>query len=304
MHYAKIQNLISLSLIVVVGLAVLTFTACNQGEAPAPGEPSGDSGETTSLTIKGSDTMVHLASTWAEEFMKANPNIGVSVTGGGSGTGIAALLNGTTDICAASRKMKQKEYDLAKEKDIEAVEHVVARDGIAVVVNPGNEIDSLTQEQIGKIYTGAITNWNQVGGPDQEIVVLSRESSSGTYVFFQEHVLNKENYTKDALLMPATSAVIQTVADDAGAIGYVGLGYAVEAGDKIKMLGVQATADAPVVTPSEATVDTGEYSIARPLHLYTTGKPEGNVDTFLKFVMSKEGQDIVRETGYVPVAGE
>jgi len=168
MHYAKIQNLISLSLIVVVGLAVLTFTACNQGEAPAPGEPSGDSGETTSLTIKGSDTMVHLASTWAEEFMKANPNIEVSVTGGGSGTGIAALLNGTTDICAASRKMKQKEYDLAKEKDIEAVEHVVARDGIAVVVNPGNEIDSLTQEQIGKIYTGAITNWNQVGGPDQE----------------------------------------------------------------------------------------------------------------------------------------
>jgi len=302
MHYAKIQNLISLSLIAVIGVAALTFSGCKPGDS-APGEGA-DPAEATSLTIKGSDTMVHLASTWAEEFMKVNPEIEVSVTGGGSGTGIAALLNGTTDICAASRKMKQKEYDLAEEKGIEAQEHVVARDGIAVVVNPGNSIESLTQEQIGKIYTGAISNWNQVGGADQEIVVLSRESSSGTYVFFQEHVLNKEDYRADARLMPATSAVIQTVGDDAGAIGYVGLGYAVEAGDKIKMLGVQATADSPVVTPSEATVDTGEYSIARPLHLYTAGEPTGNVDTFLKYALSKEGQDIVRETGYVPVSGE
>lgn len=302
MHYAKIQNLISLGLVLVLALAVLTFTACNGGSEPASGDQGGSAGEESgSLTIKGSDTMVHLASTWAEEFMKKNPKIEVSVTGGGSGTGIAALLNGTTDICAASRKMKEKEYTLAKEKDIEPIEHIVARDGIAVVVNPTNSVDSLTQEQIGKIYTGAISNWNQVGGPDKEIVVLSRESSSGTYVFFQEHVLNKEDYRQDAMLMPATSAVIQTVADDAGAIGYVGLGYALEAGDKVKMLGVQETADSPVVTPSEATVDSGEYSIARPLHLYTTGKPEGNVKTFLEYVMSPDGQKIVSDTGYVPV---
>jgi len=253
------------------------------------------------LTIKGSDTMVHLASRWAEQFMDMHPDMDVSVTGGGSGTGIAALLNGTTDICAASRKMKEKEYKLAEQKKIEPKEFVVARDGIAVVINPANPINELTIQQIGKIYTGAYTNWSQVGGPNEDIIVLSRESSSGTYVFFQEHVLGKKDYTVQARLMPATSAIIQTVAADKWSIGYVGLGYALDAGDKVKILAVKADEKSDAVIPSEATVKDGSYSIARPLHLYTKGDPEGITKEFLDFCLSTEGQKIVRETGYVAI---
>ncbi len=264
------------------------------------GRQQGDSGKQC-VTVKGSDTMVHLASSWAEAFMEAHPKIEVAVTGGGSGTGVAALLNGTTEICAASRKMKQKEKDLAAQKKIEPVEYVVARDGIAVVVNPANPIDALTLEQIRKIYTGAYTRWSQVDGPDEPIVVLSRESSSGTYVFFQEHVLQKKDYRQDARLMPATSSIIQSVSADKWSIGYVGLGYAVEAAGKVKMLGVKAGDEAAVVMPSEETVDTGAYSIARPLHLYTAGDPEGPVKEFIDFCLGPEGQKIVRQTGYVPL---
>jgi phosphate transport system substrate-binding protein len=251
------------------------------------------------LTLKGSDTMVYLGSRWAEEFMKLYPGINVSVTGGGSGTGIAALLNGTTDICMASRKIKPKEIKLASKKNINPYETVVARDGIAVVVNTANPIDKLTIEQIGKIYTGRITNWNQVGGPDEEIIILSRESSSGTYVFFQEHVLKKQDYSPRARLMPATSSIIQSVEADKWSIGYVGLGYAVEAGDKVKTLAVSDGGD--YILPSETTVKSGQYSISRPLHLYTDGEPSGQIKKFVDFCLSPTGQKIVRETGYIAI---
>ena len=281
-------------LLVVAGLV---GSACSRGEQRA-----GD-GESARqyLTIKGSDTMVHLVSSWSEAFMKNNPDLEVSVTGGGSGTGIAALLNGTTDICASSRDMQQKEYDLAGQKGLSPQEFIVARDGLAVVVNPGNPVQELTSEQIAKIYTGVYTNWNQLGGPDQEIIVLSRESSSGTYVFFQEHVLNKKDFTPQARLMPATSAIVQSVATDAWAIGYVGLGYALEAGDQVKMLLIKANENSAAVEPSEATVTSGEYPIARPLHFYTGGQPQALAQRFIDFCLSSQGQQIVRETGYVAV---
>ncbi|MBF0429929.1 MAG: phosphate ABC transporter substrate-binding protein [Fibrobacteria bacterium] len=253
------------------------------------------------LTIKGSDTMVHLVSVWAEKFMKANEGAELSVTGGGSGTGIAALINGTTDVCAASRTIKEKEIKLAKKRGTTPMEHVVARDGIAVVIHPSNPINELTIDQIGKIYTGEITNWNQVGGEDHKILVLSRESSSGTYVFFQEHVLKKHDYTPKARLMPATSSIVQSVSTDKFAIGYVGLGYAEKAADKIKAINVKNDAKSPAVKPSEKTVVDGSYSIARPLHLYTKGEPEGITKKFLDYAFSKEGQNIVVETGYVAV---
>jgi phosphate transport system substrate-binding protein len=253
------------------------------------------------VTIKGSDTMVHLVSTWAEDFMDNHKDADISVTGGGSGTGIAAMLNGTTDICAASRQMKKQEVTMAEQKKITPVRYVVARDGIAVVVNPKNPVGTLTIEQLGKIFTGAYTNWTQVGGPDKPIIVLSRESSSGTYVFFQEHVLGKKDYTTDARLMPATSAIIQATAQDAWAIGYVGLGYAIDAGDKVKILAVKADDKAAAVVPSETTVISGEYSIARPLQLYTNGEATGTIKEFIDFCLSPAGQKIVRETGYVPV---
>jgi len=253
------------------------------------------------VTIKGSDTMLHLTSSWAESLMNNSPNIDISVTGGGSGTGISALLNGTTDICMASRGIKSKEIDQANSLGITPKEFVVARDGIAVVVNPANPISELSIEQIGKIYTGSYTNWSQVGGPNEDIIVLSRESSSGTYVFFQERVMDKNDYTADALLMPSTSAIIQSINQDEWSIGYVGLGYALSASNSIKILSVFEKEGQEAVAPSIETVIAGDYVIARPLHFYTNGEPKGIVKEILNFCMSSVGQKIVLETGYVPV---
>lgn len=280
----------------LVGLLILgisLFTACSKSDDAATG--------TKYITVKGSDTMVHLASNWAEAYMNKHPNVDISVTGGGSGTGIAALLNGTTDICIASRTIKDKEVKLAEEKGIKPNEIVTARDGIAVVVNPENPVEALTIEQIGKIYIGAYTNWKELGGPDESIVVLSRESSSGTYVFFQERVMNSKDYTQNALLMPSTSAIVQSTSQDKWAIGYVGLGYALEAKDKVKMLHVKDTVDSPAIIPSVASVQSGEYAIARPLHFYTNGKPSAQIKSVVDFVLSEAGQKIVLESGYVPV---
>jgi phosphate transport system substrate-binding protein len=258
-------------------------------------------GDKRYITIKGSDTMVHLVSSWAEAFMKKQPDIEVSVTGGGSGTGIAALINGTTDICAASRQIKEKERRQAEQRGISPKEIAVARDGIAVVVNSSNPVNELSMEQLAKMFTGAYTRWNQIGGPDEEIIVLSRESSSGTYVFFQEHVLKKQDYTQHAKLMPATSAIIQSVSTDKWATGYVGLGYALAAKDKIKIIAVKANENSAAVLPSEQTVKSGQYSIARSLYLYTNGQAAGTVKNFIDFCLSDQGQKIVRETGYVSV---
>jgi len=253
------------------------------------------------VTVKGSDTMVHLVSTWAEAYMKANPDTELSVTGGGSGTGIAALLNGTTDICAASREINEKEKKQAEKNKIQPTEVFVARDGIAVIVNAQNPVNTLTMEQIKKLYVGAYTKWSQVGGPDERVILLSRESSSGTYMFFQEHVLEKADYAQSVRLMPATSAIIQEVSANKSAIGYAGLGYAAEAKGKVKMLEVKARDDAPATAPSEETVKAGTYPISRKLYFYVNGTPTGAVKAFLDFCLSDAGQKIVRETGYVTV---
>jgi phosphate transport system substrate-binding protein len=276
--------------VLAAAVALGSLAGCSRHEGPRQ-----------QVTVKGSDTMVHLVSSWAEAFMKANPGSEVSVTGGGSGTGIAALINGTTDLCASSRDMKESEKVEARAKGVEPGEVVVGLDGIAVIVNPANPANELTMEQVKKIFNGAVTSWRQLGGPDQPIVVLSRESSSGTYVFFKEHVLGKDDYTPAARLMPATSSIIQSVSTDTWAVGYVGLGYAAEAGAKVKMLRVKAKESSPAVTPSEATVKSGEYAIARPLFLYTRGEPVGAAQAFVEYSLSVEGQSIVRATGYVTV---
>lgn len=283
-----------LKTIVLAAALLIVLAGCSR-------ESKQKSADVSHITLKGSDTMVHLASSWAEAYGDAHPGKDISVTGGGSGTGIAALLNGTTDICIASRRIKDEERKLAKSRQIVPNEITVARDGIAVVVNPGNPIDELTIEQIGNIYTGVYDNWKQVGGPDQRIVVLSRESSSGTFVFFQEHVMDKKDYTESAMLMPSTSAIVQSVSQDKWSIGYVGLGYAEDAKDKAKVLKVKENKDAPAVEPSEETVASGAYPIARALYFYTNGEPKELVKDVVDFVLSPAGQKIVRETGYVPV---
>jgi phosphate transport system substrate-binding protein len=258
-------------------------------------------GATSGFTIKGSDTMVHLVIAWAEDFMKRHPETTISVTGGGSGTGIAALLNGTTEVCASSRDVKEEEIQRARQNGMELTITPVARDAITVIVNPANTVSELTLEQIKKIYTGAYKTWDQVGGPVEPIVVVSRESSSGTFMYFLEHVLNKEDYSQDAQLLPATSAVIQSVKDSPWAIGYVGLGYAEGAADSVKMIAVKSDMASPAVAPSSESVLSGEYSIARPLLLVNAGTPAGTVKDFLEYCVSAEGQVVVEETGYVKV---
>lgn len=267
----------------------------------ACGRPSRTADDGGMVTIKGSDTMVHLVSSWAEEFMASHPDVDISVSGGGSGTGVKAFINGTTDIAAASRDLDEEERKSAVEQGRAPQAVAVAMDGIAVIVHPQNPITEITLEQLKKIYTGAYTNWSEVGVPAAPFVVYSRESSSGTYVFFQEHVLGKENYAANVRLMPATAGIIQSVAEDRGAIGYVGLGYAAKAGDKVKVVNVKADADAPAVAPSEETVKSGAYSIARPLYLITAENPAGSVKIFLDFALSDEGQEVVRSNDYITV---
>jgi len=278
-------------------LAVLMLVLLAFAAAGCSKKDKQNSENKKSVTIKGSDTMVHLMSTLAEAFMKKDPNAQVSVTGGGSGTGIAALLNGTTDICASSRDMQQKEKDQAKEKNINPVEKTIAFDGIAIVVHPENPVKELTLDQIKKIYTGAYKNWKELGGPDQPLTVLSRESNSGTYVFFQEHVLNKENYAPTVKLMPASSSIVQSVSADKWSIGYVGLGYTKEG--NIKIVPVKKDDASAAVMPTHETVLDKTYSIARPLYLYFNGEPSGNSKSLLEFIMSPDGQKIVEETGYI-----
>jgi phosphate transport system substrate-binding protein len=270
---------------------VLVSAAC--------GRPQKDAGN--AITVKGSDTMVHLVADWAEAYMAAHPDAEVSVNGGGSGTGIKAFINGTTDIAAASRDMSAEERAQAAKSGREPKEIEVALDGIAVIVNPKNPIGELTLDQLKKIYTGAYTRWSDVGGSDETIGVLSRESSSGTYVFFQEHVLEKQDYAAHVRLMPATAGIIQTVSEDLWAIGYVGLGYAAGAGDKVKVVKVKAKDDAPAVAPSEETVKSGEYSIARGLFLYVATDTSPVVQRFIDFVLGEAGQEIVRKDDYITV---
>lgn len=256
------------------------------------------------LTVKGSDTMVHLVSAWAEEFMKLHQDVELSVTGGGSGTGIAGIINGTTDICASSRRINDKEMELAAGRGITPVEVSVALDGIAVIVHPHNQLEEFSLDQLQDIFTGKITNWQEVGGVDRPILVFSRESSSGTYVFFQEHVMNRQDYAPRARLLPGTSALVQGVAADVGAVGYVGLGYVNEAGDRIKAVRIQGEAGAPAIAPSEKTVQDGSYPVARPLFLYTNGEATGTAKDFIDFILGEQGQKIVRETGYVSIENQ
>ncbi|MEW6717975.1 MAG: PstS family phosphate ABC transporter substrate-binding protein [Chloroflexota bacterium] len=258
---------------------------------------------TETIENKGSDTLVNLALAWAEAFMQIHPEVRISVTGGGSGTGIAAMINGTVDIANASRAMKSEEIEAAQANGISPVEFIVAQDAIAVVVNPANPVDRLTLQQISDIYTGIITNWSQVGGEDRPIVLLSRESNSGTYIYFLENVIRMGDeesdllFSSDTLLMPSSEGISNEVRQNPNAIGYDGLGYVTP--DQ-KMLAIGLDANGPYVFPSVETVNDGSYPISRPLYMYTAGEPAGEVKEYMDWVLS-EGQVLVSELGFVPI---
>jgi len=248
--------------------------------------------------IKGSDTVLPLSQKEAESFMKSNPSASVSVTGGGSGVGISALLDGTTDIAQSSRKIRFSEKQRLQEGGKTAKEVIVAYDALAVVVNPNNRVSQLTREQLEGIFTGKITNWNQVGGADLRIIPYARETSSGTYEFFKESVLKNKNYMNGIMSMPATGAIIQSISQTQGAIGYVGLAYL---NKDVKAISISYDGGKNYVAPSIASAKNETYPVVRPLYYYYNTADKAKVSKFIDYVLSPEGQKIVEEIGFITV---
>jgi phosphate transport system substrate-binding protein len=282
----------------------LAFVGCTRTEGNGQPAPSGSASSTSvmqeksSLQLKGSDTMVILGQRWAEGFMKENPAVSVQVTGGGSGTGIAALINGTTDICESSRPMKDKEKeDLKAKRGQSAVEIKVALDALAVYVNDKNPITEIAIPDLGKIYKGDVTGWKDVGGPAQKIVLYGRENNSGTYSFFKEHVLENKDFAASTQTLAGTSAVAAAVKGDPLGIGYGGIAYS----EGIRVLSVKKDAASPAVKPSLATAQSGEYPLARNLYFYTAGEPTGAAKRFVEWVKSEPGQKVIEAVGYYPL---
>lgn len=248
--------------------------------------------------IKGSDTCLPLTQQEAEVYMNRNKDSRITVTGGGSGVGISSLQEGTTDIAMASRKMKFDERLKMKEKGLTPKEVVIAYDALAVIVHPSNRVTNLTREQLEDIFTGKIKNWKEVGGDDLKIVAYSRETSSGTYEFFKERVLKNKNYMSGILSMPATGAIIQSVGQTKGAIGYVGLAYL---NKEVKPIHVSYDGGKNFIEPSMQHAKDKTYPVVRPLFYYYEAKNAPKVKGFIDYVLSPEGQALVKEVGYIPV---
>jgi len=287
-------------------LAVLLVAGCGRaGEETAVAAPEI---EQRAIQNKGSDTLVNVALAWAEAYREVDPSVSIAVTGGGSGTGIAALINGTVDIANASRAMNQDEINQAQANGIEPVEHVVAVDALAVIVNLENPVSELTIGQLADMYTGRITNWQEVGGSDAPIVLLSRETNSGTHVYFLEEVVrqgsseNTDIFAPQTLLMPSSVGITSEIRRNPNAIGYDGLGYVDTEHEKV--IAIAPDSDSAFVLPTVATASAGEYPLSRNLFMYTAGEPAGVVAEYLDWILSADGQAIVAQLGFVPLTAE
>lgn len=248
------------------------------------------------ITVKGSDTLLLLGQRWAEVYMQRNPGVVIQVTGGGSGVGIAALINGSTDICQASRSMKDSEKKKLRDRYFTMGEEIpVAKDGVTLYVHEKNPVSELTLAQIKDVYTGKTTNWKQVGGPDSKIVLYGRENSSGTYVFFREKALKNADYSASMQSLPGTSAVVNAVSKDPSGIGYGGAAYA----RGVKEVAIKT--DKGAFLPTAEHVKSGHYPLSRNLFWYLRGKPSGEIKKLVEWVLSPEGQEIVTKVGYFPI---
>jgi phosphate transport system substrate-binding protein len=283
-------------------LFVLIVVGCSQSDTSIKANPVE---QRVNIENKGSDTIVNLALAWAEAYQKIHPEVSISVTGGGTGTGMAALINNTVDIANASRQIKQEEIDAANTNGVEPVEFTVARDAIAIVVNPSNPVNVLTIQQISDIYSGKINNWSEVGGEDRPIVRLSRETNSGTHVYFLENVLrrgekgNKTFFSTDTLLLPSSQGITTETSLNPNAIGYDGLGYVTP---DLKVVAVAKEPGSEYVFPSAETVNQGSYPIARDLYMYTAGQPGGEIKNYLDWIFTDDAQAIVKQLGFVPIS--
>jgi phosphate transport system substrate-binding protein len=281
----------------IVAIAILSLLAMSCAEPPSS---AGDGQQKQNINLKGSDTMLQLGQRWAEVYMKDHPGTTIQVTGGGSGTGIAALINGTTEICQSSRPMKDEEKASIKEKrNVEVVETPVAVDALAIYLNQKNKIEKLTMEQIRGIYQGKITNWKAVGGADANIVLYGRENNSGTYVFFKEHVLANEDFTERYQPLAGTASVINAVVKDVNGIGYGGIGYATD----VKAILVSKDASSEPVAPTMENALNNKYPLSRFLFWYTAGAPTGTIKEFVDWVVGPQGQAVVQDVGFYPLKG-
>ncbi len=288
----------------LISIILLLFLVSGCSSSTASSDTSSPTSLSETIENKGSDTIVNLALAWAERYQEIRPEVRLSVTGGGSGTGIAALINGTVDIANASRKIKTEEIESAQANGSDPIEFIIARDAIAVIVNLENPVDELTLQQISDIYSGKINNWKDVGGEDRPIVRLSRETNSGTHVYFLEEVLrlgekeNKTLFSTDTLLLPSSEGIGAEIRLNPNAIGYDGLGYVTH---EMKVIAVAADPEIGYILPSADSVNNGEYPIARDLYMYSNGQPTGVIEEYLAWILSPEAQTIVTELGFVPV---
>jgi len=284
-----------------LAVLALALAACTRTEPQATVAPDGGVGtaaDKTTISLKGSDTMVILGQRWAETYMKANPGITIQVTGGGSGTGIAVLINGTTDICEASRPMKDAEKaDVQSKRGAPAIETKVALDALAVYVNDKSPLQEISIPALHKIYAGETKNWKDVGGPDHAIVLYGRENNSGTYGYFKEHVLENKDFAASVQTLAGTSAVVSAVKGDPFGIGYGGIAYL----EGIRALKVKKDDTSPAIAPSLQTAQDGTYPIARFLYFYAAGQPAGTAKRFIDWVKGAEGQGVIEQVGYYPL---
>lgn len=284
------SNWLKTTLLLIFSVGLLLTAGCGRGNK--------------AIQVKGSDTMVNLAEAWTEGYMEKYPANALAVTGGGSGAGFAALISGTTDIALASREMHQKEILLANKRRVSPKELQVASDGIVVVVHPSNQTERLTIKQLSDIFTGKITNWRALGGPDRKIVALSRERNSGTHVFFLESVVklgqkkNPNEFAAEVLMMPSSQAIVEEVVSNPSAIGYIGLGYL---NNRQKALAIAKDENGPYLVPNLRTVKEKRYPISRSLLFYTNGTPETRVQSFIDYVLSPAGQAVVKKMDFVPI---
>ncbi|RIL11916.1 phosphate-binding protein [bacterium] len=300
---APVGRAVAVALAVVLSAAALSTAGCRSGSGDAADAQAAGTGR--AIQNKGSDTLVNLALAWAEAYRGVAPDVSIAVTGGGSGTGIAALVNGTVDIANASREMKDEEMAEARAKGMDPQEFVVAIDALAVVVHPSNPVDRLTVDQLADLFSGRATNWRDVGGRDAPVVLVSRETNSGTHVYFLEEVVRKGDadnpdiFAPQTLLMPSSVGITSEVQRNPNAIGYDGLGYVNPAHEKLVAVGRGGSA--PYVVPSVASGADGSYPIARNLYMYTAHPPTGAIAAYLDWVRGPHGQRIVADLGFVPL---
>lgn len=283
---------------------VLGLAACSRSETSststtaAPSSGAAAAADKTNVTVKGSDTMVILGQRWAENYMKLNPGITVQVTGGGSGTGIAALINGSTDVCESSRPMKDKEKEeVLKKRGVAAVETKVALDALAIYVNTKSPLQEISIPTARKIYRGETKNWKDAGGADHSIILYGRENNSGTYGYFKEHVLENKDFAPATQTLAGTSAVANAVKGDVFGIGYGGIAYL----EGIRALKVKKDDASPAIAPSLETAQDGSYPLSRFLYLYTAGQPAGTVKKLVDWIEGPEGQKVIGDVGYYPL---